>query len=178
MTLISGCVRTPTQRDDLRAAAGELKTPQPEREAKKSDNTASIDRDRIVGPQTAARFPPLVRAIEIDVTLGHWESGVDNDRNRRDGVSHRCRRPPVAVDGTLDVDLLAQQLMTVADQSGFPAIGRWTVAGHFSDFYRVPSIVFPFRPCIPISNRNLIRTASRTHDSVYRARVRLRRAKR
>ncbi len=120
-------------RDELRAAAAELKMPEATRETRGSSTPAPARREAAIKPQSAA-LPPLVRAIEIDATLGHWESGVEATGIVVTVYPIDAEGRLVPVDGTLDVDLVGQRLTTVADSNGFPAIGRWTVAVRSSDF--------------------------------------------
>lgn len=120
-------------RDELRAAAAGLKTPEASLEARDSSTPASAPRESAIRPQSAAP-PPLVRAIQIDAALGHWEPGVEATGIVVTVYPIDADGRLVPVDGTLDVDLVGQRLTTVADSNGFPQIGRWTAAVRSSDF--------------------------------------------
>jgi hypothetical protein len=131
-------------RDELRAGIAVLRTPQPPPAVREANDASPPASDSASNRSDQVPLPPLAQAIEIDATLGHWQPGVETTGIVVTVYPIDANGRLVAVDGTLDVDLVAQQLMTVADESGFPAIGRWTVAVRSSDFgpsgavYRLP----------------------------------------
>jgi hypothetical protein len=89
-------------------------------------------------PSPASAGPAPVAALDIDAALGHWTAGVETS-----GIAIRiqpidARGQFAAVDGTLEVELTAEQFggPTVGDDRGthFPVVARWSQAVQAADF--------------------------------------------
>jgi hypothetical protein len=119
---------------EVRAAAVDLKTAQADQESfEASEAISSPPRAAAQSANLAATRNP-VRSIEFDATLGHWAAGVEAT-----GIVITLRPLDadgrlVAIDGTLDVDLIGQRFTVVSEGNGFPPLGRWTVAVTAADF--------------------------------------------
>jgi hypothetical protein len=129
---------------ELRAAVADLKTTQADREPRETSEAISGPTRLSAASQNRAAAPNPVRTIQIDADLGHWAAGVEAT-----GIVVTVRPLDadgrlVAVDGTLEVDLIGQRFTVVTEVNGFPPLGRWTVAVRTADFgpsgavYRLP----------------------------------------
>ena len=129
---------------EFRAAAVDLKTAQTERESVETSEAISNPHGAAAQRPNRAAMRNQVRSIEFDATLGHWAAGVEAT-----GIVITLRPLDadgrlVAIDGTLDVDLIGQRFTVVSEGNGFPPLGRWTVAVSAADFdpsgavYRLP----------------------------------------
>jgi hypothetical protein len=119
---------------EFRAAAKNLKTTQTEREPAEANEAISNSFSAVAQSANRAAIRNPVRSIDFDATLGHWAAGVEAT-----GIVITLRPLDadgrlVAIDGTLDVDLIGQRFTVVSEGNGFPPLGRWTVAVSAADF--------------------------------------------
>jgi hypothetical protein len=115
--------------DELRAESASLKSAQATIE---HDEAGVPPSDGADGSKAELQHP--VRSIQIDASLGHWTptteaTGIVVTLQPLDALGNL-----VAVDGTLDVDLIGQRLTVVTEGNGFPRLGRWNIAVRPADF--------------------------------------------
>ncbi len=125
--------------DELRAESSSLKSAQTTIEHDEAGVPPLGGTERlkaVFDPEAQSRreLHHPVRSIQIDATLGHWTAtteatGIVVTLQPLDALGNL-----VAVDGTLDVDLIGQRLTVVTEGNGFPRLGRWTIAVRPADF--------------------------------------------
>ncbi|HEV3418607.1 MAG TPA: hypothetical protein VG056_17425 [Pirellulales bacterium] len=145
---------------DLRAAIANLKSAQPaddsEDERPRHEQLDSNVASDIAAKPTAdestanAADTAQVRAIQIEATLGHWMPGTETSGIVVTVWPIDGQGNLVAVDGTLEVELLGQRFTVVTEGNGFPCLGRWVAGVRTADFGPSGAVYqFPFQAVHP-----------------------------
>jgi hypothetical protein len=71
--------------------------------------------------------PPLVRSVELDARLGHWDGDSHADGILLDVIPRGPDYEPLAVAGTVSVQLFGERRGPVTRGGAFPLVGQWTV---------------------------------------------------
>jgi hypothetical protein len=85
---------------------------------------------------------PSVQTLSIDVYLANWDADVESDGIVVTLAALDFFGQAVPVNGSLDVELIAEQLPPYTRDRSFPAIGRWTLSltpddANAAGYYRV-----------------------------------------
>jgi hypothetical protein len=145
---------------DLRAAIADFKSAQPTADSEDGrprreqlESSAASGIATVPPPEESrniAAAAAQVRAIQIEATLGHWTPGTETSGIVVTVWPIDGQGTPVAVDGTLEVELLGQRFTVVTEGNGFPCLGRWVSAVHTADFGPSGAVYqFPFQAVHP-----------------------------
>lgn len=107
--------------DDFRKQHQTWATPAPTHDC---DGPAPAPGPRFSATPTPTPAPRVV-AIQIDAQLANWDADVEHDGVFVTLIPFDANGAVVAVDGTLELDLIGEGPGTTGRLSTFPSLGRW-----------------------------------------------------